>query len=387
MLISNGGQVCRKSKGGKMAVQRAQLYFLIALALLGLALCGCGLVRPQEPPEVDLDEILPANLPPVGTVQRLDVNGDQQSEWLIFYHVDLVEGNPAGSPTVGAVYRPMADVDSRLPPHLVPALLWLPRQGYLCLYNCEAEIRDVVSGDPTVQELVIRDRRGDAVVGAAIFRWQGDQMSETGFEAGRFVPLGHFRGDSVNVELDRVTVIRRIRDRSDLATREVYTPQDGHYYLQPVKSVDDPDSQPRSPQEAEVIFALGPPQEPAQVKLPEKLVMAFYHNFRNLEQVESYVTDAAQDKVVGGCTAETCGCASAWNDISRALVKQIAYETEVKETVSVIVQILCIKNDNQPDPMRTVTWKVRKREDGTWRLIDVLPGGDEYLYPPVAARR
>jgi hypothetical protein len=370
-----------------MAVQKAQVYFLIVLALLALSLCSCGLSRPQEKPEVDLAEILPANLPPVGPVKRLDVNGDQQSEWLIFYHIDLVEGNPAGSPTAAAVYRPMAAKDSRLPPHLVPSLLWLPRQGYLCLYNCEAEMLDVISEEPIVQELVVQDKRGDATVGAAIFRWQADLGLEAGLETGRFVPLGQFRADSIDVELDRVIVKRRIGDRSDLATREVYTPQEGLYYLQPVKSVDDPNGRLRSPQEAEVIFALGPPQEPVQVKLPEKLVMAFYHNFGNLDEIESYVSEVARDKVAGGCPAETCGCASEWKDVSRAAVKQIAYETDVKEIISVVVQILCIKNDTQPDPKRTVTWKVRKRDDGTWRLIDVFPGGDDYLYPPAAVGR
>jgi hypothetical protein len=361
-------------------MRRARVHFLIVLVLLTLSLSGCGLFRQSEKPEVDLAEIFPENLPVTGQVKRLDVNGEGKSEWLVFYHMDLVEGDKEDSPTAVAVYRPVADPDSRLPPHLVPALLWLPEQGYPCFYTCEADMQDVISEGSQGKELVIQDKREDETVGVAIFRWQEGLVVEAddGSEGG-FVLLGHFRADSVTVKKDEVEVIREAGDRSDLATREVYKPQAGHYYLDRAISVGESRAQLRSPEEAEVIFASGSPEEPASVKLPEKLVMSFYQNYGDLDEIGKYLSIIAQDEIASGCPAEACGCVSEWKDVSRVIVKQIAYEAEDKAGVSVVVRVLCINKNDQPDPLRTVTWRVMRQSDGTWRLLSVRPGGDEYL--------
>lgn len=363
-------------------MQRAKVYFLVVPVLFTLSLSGCGLLGPQEKPEVDLTEIFPRDLPSIGQVRRLNVDGGAKSEWLVFYHVDLVEDNLEGSPTIAAVYRPVTDQDSRVPPRLIPALLWLPRQGYLCLHTCEAEMRDVISGDPKGDELLILDKHGDETVGAAIFRWQKDLVAKEGQVPGGFVPLGHFRADSINVEKDKVTVIRKQHDRSDLATREIYEPESGRYYFKEARHVDDPQGRLRSPQEAEIIFASGLPEKPGQVKLPEKLVLAFYQNFSNLDETKSYVTPAAWERMGQGCPENVCGCSSKQEDVSRVMIKQIAYEAELRQTTNVVVQVICVNKNGQSEARRTLTWSLIRRADGTWLLTGVAPGGDEYLCPP-----
>lgn len=365
-------------------MQRTRV-LLILLVLSALFLGGCNMFRKKEEPDVDLTEIFPGDLPTIGQAKRLNVDGIGTKEWLVFYHIDLVGGNYGGSPTAAAVYRPVSEEDKRVPPHLVPALIWLPNQGYVCLFSCQASMEEMIGEGPDRKELVIRDNRGGDTVGVAIFRWNEYLRSEHGLEGdpvfGGFVPLGHFRGDLINVEPDKVTVIHKYYDRSDLASREIYTPESGRYYQQEVQHVDDPPGQLRSPQEAEVVFALGPPERPAEVKLPEKLVLAFYQNFRNLEEIKSYFAPDAWARLGQRCPANVCGCASKHEDVSRVMVKQIAYETDLKKTSRVVAQVVCINKNKNIDPIDTVTWSLRKEPDSTWRLSDIVPGGDGYLCP------
>jgi hypothetical protein len=367
-------------------MQKVRVCLLTGLVLLTLSQSGCGVLGGEEGATVDLTEILPDELPSTGQARRLDIiSGNDSSEWLVFYHIDLVEDNLKGSPTAAAVYRPVNDPDTRLPPHLVPVLLWLPSQGYVCLHKCEAEMRDVISNEPKDEkELVIRDKRDGDTVGLVIFRWQKDLVTANSLEPGGFVSLGHFRADSIEVEKDKMTLTREFGYRSDLATHEVYVPRDGSYYCEQAAGGDGTEDRLCPPHASEVVFAQGPPKDPAGVKLPEKLVMAFYQNFTAPEEIKGYVTDALAETVSQGCPAGRCGCASEWKAVSRVQVKQIAYETEDKPEVSVVIQVRCIRRDGQADPLGTVTWRVRKQEDGTWRLSEVFPGGDVCLWNPLS---
>jgi hypothetical protein len=303
-------------------------------------------------------------------------------EWLVFYHVDPIEKNLEGSPTVAAVYRPMENPDSRLPPFLVPELLWLPSQGYLCFHECDAEMRDVISGDPRTEELIILDKRDKETVGVAIFHWQEDLKVEGKTVEGGFVPLGHFRGDKIEIKPDEVKVIRRLYDRSDLATQEVYKPAAGRYYSYQVRHVDDPSGQLVPPEEAEIVFWAGLPKEPSEVKLPEKLVLAFYQNFTKLAEIEKYVELETWERMNRTCGENACGCASRHNDVSRVMVKQMAYEAEKRSTVNVVVQVVCVNKKNQKETPTTLTWSLNRQSNGTWRLASITPGGDAYLATP-----
>jgi hypothetical protein len=246
-------------------------------------------------------------------------------------------------------------------------------------------MEDVISAGPRVEELVIRDTLGEDTVGVSIFRWKGDQTtameSEEELAIGRFEPLGHFRGDSIEVERDKVIVIRKHHDRSDLAAKETYQPESGRYYTQAVRDVDDPSDELHAPQEAEIIFAPGPPAEPADVELPEKLVLAFYQNFGDLNEIARYFDQEAWAKMGGRCPANKCGCASRHEDVSRVMVKQIAYDPGLTKITQVVVQVVCINRNDEPDPISTVTWSVRREPDSTWVLFDVVPGGESYVFP------
>jgi hypothetical protein len=195
------------------------------------------------------------------------------------------------------------------------------------------------------------------------------------------VPLGSFRGDLVSVGLDQVTVIYRHNDRSDLASREIYRPINGRYYRQVVRDVDDFPGGLLSPSEAEIIFATGAPENPLEVKVPEKLVLSFYNNYNNATEVQKYFTPEAWIRFGQECANGACGCNFRREDVSRVMVKQLGYEADLKPFVTVIAQVVCVDSGGNSDLRNTVAWTLERQTDSTWRLHNVLPGGEEYLCP------
>jgi hypothetical protein len=111
------------------------------------------------------------------------------------------------------------------------------------------------------------------------------------------------------------------------------------------------------------------------------LVLAFYQNFRDLNEIETYFRPEDWSRIGGRCPENRCGCASRHEDVSRVMVKQIAYEADLTETSQVVVQVVCVNRNGKADPIHTVTWSVHREPDSTWRLVDVAPGGDSYLCP------
>jgi len=382
-------------------MQRAQVYTILLL-LLTLLLSACGRSSDQAQLNINLSEVFPPELPLIGEkAWRFDVNYDGKDEWLVMYHVDMMVNDVNGSPTVAAVYRPVNDQDSRMAPSIVPALLWVPGQGYVCLGGCQPGMMDAISSSGG-NELVFTDigcvdGACEDIVGAALFRWQDgldltiretmpDRCMASGsflatLACGGFVPLGSFRGDSVAVGLDQVTVIYRHNDRSDLASREIYRPVKGRYYKQAVRDVDDYPSELLSPSEAEIIFASGPPENPLEVKVPEKLVLSFYNNYNNATEVQKYFTPEAWIRIGQECVNGLCGCNFRREDVSRVMVKQLAYESDLKPFVSVIAQVVCEDTRGNSDYRNTVTWTAERQTDSSWRLHNVVPGGEEYLCP------
>jgi hypothetical protein len=145
--------------------------------------------------------------------------------------------------------------------------------------------------------------------------------------------------------------------------------------------VDDPPSSLRPPEEAEIVFWSGPPQDPASVTLPEKLVLALYRNFPNREEIGRYFAEDAWARLGQHCPENACGCVSPQQDVARVMVKQIAYEADLKETAQVATQVVCVKGNGSRDPLSTVTWHLSRQPNNTWRLTDVTPGGEGYLCP------
>jgi hypothetical protein len=373
-----------------MAMQRARARWvpLILLALI-FVLPGCGRLQEEEKPQIDLTEFLPPDVRTTGPALRLDVDADQKDEWLIFYHVDPVTGEAPGSPIIAAVYRALSDRDSRMPASIQTTLLWVPGQGYLCLHSCSAQMLDVISASPGA-ELVVFDQAGGGTVGVAIFRWQSDLdvknldvgqtedlscrecVAAENFSAtavcGGFVPLGHFRDDVINVTIDQVVTLTRRNDRSDLAVKRTYTPQtSGRYYQAEVKNVyDAPRKQPIAAQE--IVFASGAPENPTDVKVPEKLVLSFYLNYTNTAEVQRYFTADAWNRIGANCSNGICGCVSARENVARVKVLDVSF-SELEPDL-VVTSVQCVSNNGGLDPVRQVAWRLERRADNTWRLSD-----------------
>ena len=359
----------------------------IPLLLFFLLLSGCDRSNGGADSQVDLTKLLPENSA-VGSPKRLDVDEDGIADWLIFYRLSPDVANPQARPIATAVYRSVADQDERLPPQLVPELVLLPNRLSLCQHTCEAAMEDVISAGPTRKELVIRDRRDTVVVGVSIFGWQEDseKMRASGGDTpgGQFVPLGHFRADSVAVnpdQPDQVATTTLRHDRGKLAIREIYRPQSGHYYRQEMRRDYEYSGQILPPDERFIIFAAGLPADPVEVKFPEQLVLAFYLNFGNVTETQRYFTAEAWGRLGQDCPDNRCGCSSNRADVSRVMVTGIANGPDLKETTRVLAEVICVTKDGIRDPHRKVLWMLQ-RQDQDPLTLSLMGAKLQYIPAP-----
>jgi len=356
-------------------------HILVAVWVLFVAFStGCDIVREPKNIVVDLNDVFPDDLD-IDHIANINMDGDKMNEWLVFYHLDLVQEGE--SPTAAILYRPLRFADKRIPPCLVPDLLWLPEQGYICLYKCKHELKDVITQDSPGEELVIYDKRDKDIVGAAIFRWNKDLeenkiIIEGAREHGGFVPLGHFRADAVKVEPDQVILTYRHNDRSNLATQVTYMPEHGQYYRGVVKTVYDTLDDLVDFRRAELVLFPAPPKDPVQVKQPEKLVMAFYHHFRDdPETLQAFFTESGWTNMQDGGMAEACGCESELKDVKRILVQRIAYGDQDSQETQVLIHIRCENKDEKLEKEAYFAWTVEQQPDSTWRLSTAAPTTQE----------
>ncbi len=349
-------------------MRRAHILVVVWVLFLTFPI-GCDIVREPKNIAVDLNDVFPDDLA-VDRIERIDVDGDKMNEWLVFYHLDLVQEGE--SPTAAIIYRLVRFEDKRIPPCLVPDLLWLPKQGYICLYKCEHKLQDVIQAWPG-KELIIYDRRDKDTVGAAIFRWDGHLVEGKvniggQNEQGGFAPLGHFRADAVELKLDQAILTHRHNDRSNLATQVTYRPTAGTYYKHPVETVYDTLDDLVDFHRAELVLLPTPPKDPAQVKQPEKLVMAFYHHFKDPNTLRAFFTDQSWTNIQNGGIAEACGCESELKDVKHILVQRIAYGDQDSQEAQVLIHIRCENKDEKMEQDAYFAWTVEQQPDSTWRL-------------------
>ena len=207
-------------------------------------------------------------------IYHVDTDGDNNSEWVVFYRFELSDGR---RPYAGVVY----DYDRGNPPVLFPYRLIPPHRDYLGEEGVNLELMDVVSqselADRPAMELLVSGFSGGLRTDLTIFRHVRNSLE---WEAPRDVPprypvIGAFRGDG-GVRFDpatkRVTVTDRYLERSQLAVQFVYELDEerGTYMSQ-----SDP-AQLKPPISQRVTFAFGMPPDILDTPYPEKLVLGFY---------------------------------------------------------------------------------------------------------------
>lgn len=270
---------------------------LWALGVLVLLLTGFGMTacdRHETRKELDFQFALPASWQ-VDKVMRLDTDQDGENEWVILYAFDN-PGEKSFVPLRGAIY----DVARREPklPIIYPYHLQAPGWTFLGegMGNVKVRMEDVVSVAPTGipgddPELVVENTGpNDFIDRVSIYRWQDNVpaqvRSRTDPHEILLVPgqplatgewyecVGMFAG-TLKVELtpDRVTVVDRLNDRSQLARVSKYSAKAAlHGYM-------DASYQLAAPDTVCIDFAHGMPEDVVESPYPEKIVLAYHDTF------------------------------------------------------------------------------------------------------------
>lgn len=221
----------------RIGSHRWLLAVLVLAALPMLAACG------QQQSGGQPSEILAKYLPSDWTAltgasnvtgfQEVNIDGDDDPEWLYFFHYDGQGDNPG--PVGGIIYDAQQDVNSQQPAAFFVPYRLLPDwrdgkgQGYLgettVTWSPAWIDPDIV--DKPANELVVTGlSAGDLVTRLSLFRWlnveQGYGVSHFVGNAG--ILLGP-SGRSENGLIGEVTTFNRLNDRSRLCEKVVHTRQ------------------------------------------------------------------------------------------------------------------------------------------------------------------
>jgi hypothetical protein len=143
--------------------------------------------------------------------------------------------------------------------------------------------------------------------------------------------VGQFHGDAgVKLEANRVRVWERTAERSQLAVRKTYSPKQGSYMSG--KQLIEPD-------QVCLDFAYGQPKEVDKSPYPEKVLMAFYHNFTG-EEALNFLTESAKEKL--STELNEWGDIAPWprTSVTSLCVKELNYDpgAEVQAQITMVAQ-------------------------------------------------
>lgn len=252
---------------------------MLPWALLLLLTAGCFPFPPKQEVPFDMKAIIPTEWVPMGELIPINVDQDENTEWLLFYRYDLSkkrkQSEEYAGPIGGVIFDQQIDKTtgiSVLARHdLLPEIRAGKGQGFLGENKCEVKPYDA-SGDG-------KSDNGDlAVLGygygpssptyLSIFHRKDDV--DQGY---KFQLVGHFYGDGgIRMEpaiekpsaLRKVIVNTRLNERSLISKRAVFNRQDDHngnvqYNL--------------DENENSLVFTYGIPENPYY---PEAAVLAYY---------------------------------------------------------------------------------------------------------------
>ncbi len=270
------------SKSMKLGFGLSALFIAIAFIL-----AGC---RPEDK-RLDLETILPAAWKPYATY-RLDTDADNQKEWVILYTYDQ-QVKDAFSPVGGVIYHVFHFANQDKAPVVFPYPLTAPGWPYLGEGKSSIELKEVLQGSSGPEVIYQSTDSEGLVTRLALFTWKDRAPSpvlppEADPTTGQWYHcVGKFSADArISLEAERVTVWGRTDERSQLAVRSIYRPQEGSYMqgddlIAPVQTCLD--------------FAYGQPKDILRSPYPEKILMAFLSNLKNEQAVYQFLTKQAAD--------------------------------------------------------------------------------------------
>ena len=220
------------------------LSLLLSGAFVASLTVGCNLLglggEPTRP--LDMKKVIPKNWTPIQELLPVNLDGDADTEWLLFYRYDVVDvGGRAVGPIGGVIFDIQTDsttgTSMLVPYKLLPDFKPGKGQGYLGEQNCTAQAYDS-DGDGNPDELAVfgYGYGPHSLNYLTIFRWQGSTPGR-GYRI-----VKHFYGDGgLNVTranprdkmspITRVEQKTRLNDRSLLSKKSVYDREGDGYVL------------------------------------------------------------------------------------------------------------------------------------------------------------
>jgi hypothetical protein len=187
---------------------------------------------------IDVQALIPTDWTPINGIQTLNIDGDNEAEYLLFYRYDVQKGKEAQAPIGGVIFDAEMDAVSgmaRLVPHqLLPDFSPGKGQGFLAEDRTPNWKAYDVNGDGTNMELAIFGYGRDPAFPSylTIFRWAGAEGAKS------YQVVQHFYGDggisvdpSTSGPIPRVVEKTRLNDRSLMSKRAEYVRQGDGYKL------------------------------------------------------------------------------------------------------------------------------------------------------------
>jgi hypothetical protein len=342
------------------------------ISLMGLALTACNPIK-RDDPRLDFTKILPEELRSQ-QVTLLDTDNDGHLEWVLFYQYDVIEGQTGRqfSPIAGVVYNADVPEGIKEPPVIFPYPLHPPDENYLGENRCDVRMADVISKNDGPEVVVESIDASGLITDAAIFTWRGDE--EAGAGSRGYKCLGFFRTrGQVEVSTDQVIVRERTDERSQLAVRHLYQPQNGSYLGE--------HNQLRPAVESSVEFAFGKPRDVANSPYPEKIVLAFYKDI-NTDVALDYLSKAGRERLTRG--ELDLGAPWARSRIDKALVRELRYVPPSPGSLDagVSIRVSFRSTTGEESGVVELTW-VLVQEEGLWKMdrssrtSEVAKGGQQ----------
>jgi hypothetical protein len=322
-----------------------------------------------------LDGALPSDWQSIETFP-IDANNDRSSECVIFYRFDMPSRSRQGYLPIGSV---IYQLDGKRPPCVIPFELKNQDGGHLCEHDCHLAMEDVLSKPEDTPEIVVRDEYDGETVRVSIFRWIPDIEPDGGYQS-----WGHFFGDRITVEKDKVTLDRRLPDRARLAMRHTYVPQEIKLQGKVYNTYYDVSNNMSegflmSARKFEMIFYHGEPEHVMLSPYPEKIVLAFYNHYTNAQEASKYWTETGweQERYGGdGCTAQRSEISDVrvihLEPINETYSYAPCQECEDQGPDQAIVKgsVICERQNGSSANSPTLHWQL-VREDSCWKLNSV----------------
>ncbi len=366
-----------------METLRNLILILIVLAIIVLVVMfALGRCTPQQQGlelPLNLVNIIPEAWEPQDKeLPTVDIDGDEEQEWLLIYRYDSAQ--EGRGPIGGVIYDAQVDISPHqlgvpipyrsaflVPYKLLPDTHLGKGQGYLADSQVDAPEQVDSDGDGNVDELVIRGYgRDPAITRLSIFRWEG---KDKGYSVQHFQGSGGITtsGDDRNGVIEKVTVLDRLYERSQLCRERIHTRQgDGSY-----QSGD-----------SSLVFCYGTPEHPFY---PEGVVLTFFLSSQQERQAEVMKPDDEPGLMTpnGRREARDLGL----HQVGSFRVLQFTYPgvappsgepaTEVNEELRGMEQVQVWTDVVGDGEQRTYCWRVvntssqKVNEDTVWRIDGV----------------